>query len=101
MSQLGGRASYFSNIQYMDNSKLYKDPDKLGILVTKPSCYDFQLGQDKSIGRGTYFFFGGPARDLHELLMFFSVCCIHPGNRGGDDDVSRHFVCDTLLTLFL
>ncbi|KAF4397963.1 hypothetical protein G4B88_019684 [Cannabis sativa] len=63
----------------MDNSKLYKDPDKLGILVTKPSCYDFQLGQDKSIGRGTYFFFGGPARDLHELLMFFSVCCIHPG----------------------
>ncbi|KAM6585021.1 hypothetical protein CsatB_012023 [Cannabis sativa] len=49
-----GRASYFSNIQYMDNSKLYKDPDKLGILVTKPSCYDFQLGQDKSIGRGTY-----------------------------------------------
>ncbi|XP_062086917.1 protein neprosin-like [Humulus lupulus] len=55
-----GRASFFSNLQYMDSSKLYKDPEKLNIHVSKPVCYDLLVGQEKVDGKGTYFLFGGP-----------------------------------------
>ncbi|KAM6601355.1 hypothetical protein CsatA_020964 [Cannabis sativa] len=55
-----GKASYFSNIQYIDASKLYKDPEKLTPYATKPSCYDVKVADDKSGALGTHFFYGGP-----------------------------------------
>ncbi|KAF4386886.1 hypothetical protein F8388_006841 [Cannabis sativa] len=55
-----GKASYFSNIQYIDASKLYKDPEKLTPYATKPSCYDVKVADDKSGSLGTHFFYGGP-----------------------------------------
>ncbi|XP_062089363.1 protein neprosin-like [Humulus lupulus] len=54
-----GKASYFSNIMYMDDSKSYKDPEKLTAYATKPSCYDIKVAIDKTTN-GTHFFYGGP-----------------------------------------
>ncbi|PON75648.1 hypothetical protein TorRG33x02_244970 [Trema orientale] len=55
-----GKASYFRNIQYMDDANVFKDPEKLIPQATKPSCYDVQVGQDTSSDGGTFFYFGGP-----------------------------------------
>ncbi|EXC07671.1 hypothetical protein L484_003115 [Morus notabilis] len=54
------RASYFSNIKYMDGNGEFKDPEQLIPYATKPSCYDLHVGEDKSTSSGTYFYFGGP-----------------------------------------
>ena len=54
-----GKASYFRNIQYKDRAGDFKDPEQLITYVTKPKCYDLQVG-DKSSDSGTFFYFGGP-----------------------------------------
>lgn len=55
-----GKASFFRNLQYMDDSGVFKVPEKLIPYATKPLCYDVQVGQDTSSDSGTYFYFGGP-----------------------------------------
>jgi len=56
-----GKASYFRNIQYMDYTGRFNDPDQgLVAYATKPSCYSISVANNKNGGYGTHFFFGGP-----------------------------------------
>ena len=52
------KASFFRNLEYIDDSGAVKDAENLVPYVTKPSCYDLQLGNVNKFG--THFFFGGP-----------------------------------------
>ncbi|GMI82114.1 hypothetical protein like AT1G55360 [Hibiscus trionum] len=54
------KASYFRNIRYVDESGAIHDagPYNVAPLVTKPECYDLQMGNKKDFG--THFFYGGP-----------------------------------------
>ncbi|XP_062086912.1 protein neprosin-like [Humulus lupulus] len=54
-----GRASFFSNIEYIDSSRLLRDPNKFITYATKPSCYDVKVAIDNS-ALGAHFFYGGP-----------------------------------------
>ncbi|KAM4111027.1 hypothetical protein ACJW30_05G036700 [Castanea mollissima] len=54
-----GKASYFKNIGYMDNSGKFRDVDarSLNLQVTRPFCYNVKVVNNTV---GTDFFFGGP-----------------------------------------
>ncbi|XWS12031.1 hypothetical protein CRYUN_Cryun37aG0055600 [Craigia yunnanensis] len=52
------KASFFRNLEYIDDSGAVRDAENLVPHVTKPPCYDLQLGN--VIKFGTHFFFGGP-----------------------------------------
>jgi hypothetical protein len=55
------KASYFRNIQYMDNMGKFNDPDKgqLRPSATKSGCYDILIAPHDG-NFGTHFYFGGP-----------------------------------------
>ncbi|GMI82113.1 hypothetical protein like AT2G44220 [Hibiscus trionum] len=53
-----GKASYIRNLRYVDESGAINDAQKVVPLVTKPQCYDLQMGNIKNYG--THFFYGGP-----------------------------------------
>ncbi|XP_059446622.1 protein neprosin-like [Corylus avellana] len=56
-----GKASYFRNIQYMDYTGKFNDPDQgLVAYATKPSCYSISVSNNKNGAYGTNFYFGGP-----------------------------------------
>lgn len=55
-----GRASYVSNIKYVDENGALRDPEQLVPCATRPSCYNLDVGEDKDGNFGTYFYFGGP-----------------------------------------
>jgi hypothetical protein len=56
-----GKASYIRNIQYMEYTGKFKDPDQgLVAFATKPSCYSISVANNKNGGYGTHFYFGGP-----------------------------------------
>ncbi|KAL4281892.1 hypothetical protein GQ457_03G041330 [Hibiscus cannabinus] len=54
------KASYVRNLRYVDESRAIKDadPHNLVPLVSRPECYDLQMGNLKNYG--THFFYGGP-----------------------------------------
>ncbi|CAI9103271.1 OLC1v1001725C1 [Oldenlandia corymbosa var. corymbosa] len=54
-------ASYFKNIQVVDDSNNLRAPDDLGVFTEQSNCYDVQLGKDG--GWGNFFYYGGPGRN--------------------------------------
>ncbi|XP_022715079.1 uncharacterized protein LOC111274590 [Durio zibethinus] len=52
------KASYIRNLRYMDESGSIKDTANVEPYVTRPGCYDSQMGDMKNFG--THFHFGGP-----------------------------------------
>ncbi|KAK8988706.1 hypothetical protein V6N11_030085 [Hibiscus sabdariffa] len=54
------KASYIRNLRYVDESGAIKDaePHNVSPLVTRPECYDLQMGNLNNYG--THFFYGGP-----------------------------------------
>ena len=57
-----GKASYFRNIGYMDNSGKFIDVEAqtLKKYATRPSCYNVEVANNTNGGFGTHFYFGGP-----------------------------------------
>ncbi|WOL15219.1 hypothetical protein Cni_G24000 [Canna indica] len=55
-----GKASYFRNIQVVDESNNLRAPSGVGTFTEQPSCYDVETGDGGHWGR--YFYFGGPGR---------------------------------------
>ncbi|CDP21017.1 unnamed protein product [Coffea canephora] len=58
--QAGG-ASYFKNLQVVDQSNALVPPGDIKAVATKPNCYNIVPG--KSDDAGDYFYFGGPGRN--------------------------------------
>ncbi|KAK8988702.1 hypothetical protein V6N11_030081 [Hibiscus sabdariffa] len=54
------KASYVRNLRYVDESRAIKDadPHNLAPLVSRPECYDLQMGNINNYG--THFFYSGP-----------------------------------------
>ncbi|XP_022714533.1 uncharacterized protein LOC111274162 [Durio zibethinus] len=52
------KASYIRNLRHMDESGSIKDAESVVPYVTRPECYDLQMGDMKNFG--THFLFGGP-----------------------------------------
>ncbi|KAK8584838.1 hypothetical protein V6N13_138784 [Hibiscus sabdariffa] len=54
------KASYVRNLRYVDESGAINDasPDNVVRLVSRPECYDLQMGDLTNYG--THFFYGGP-----------------------------------------
>ncbi|KAK8581182.1 hypothetical protein V6N13_144223 [Hibiscus sabdariffa] len=54
------KASYIRNIRYVDESGAINDVDPHNVVpsVTRPECYDLQMGNINDYG--THFFYGGP-----------------------------------------
>ncbi|KAH0450855.1 hypothetical protein IEQ34_021547 [Dendrobium chrysotoxum] len=55
-----GKASYFRNIQIVDESNNLKSPNGIDLFTDQSNCYDVQNGNNGDWG--SYFFFGGPGR---------------------------------------
>lgn len=55
-----GKASYFRNIQVVDSSNKFIDPEWVGTVATVPGCYDVKNGISRDWGN--YFYFGGPGK---------------------------------------
>ncbi|PKU70073.1 hypothetical protein MA16_Dca016357 [Dendrobium catenatum] len=55
-----GKASYFRNIQIVDESNNLKSPKGIDLFTEQSNCYDVQNGNNGDWG--SYFFFGGPGR---------------------------------------
>ncbi|XP_065616860.1 protein neprosin [Quercus suber] len=57
-----GKASYFRNIGYMDNSGKFIDVETQSLkkYATRPSCYNVEVANNTNGGFGTHFYFGGP-----------------------------------------
>ena len=57
-----GKASYFRNIGYMDNSGKFIDVEAQSLkkYATRPSCYNVEVANNTNGGFGTHFYFGGP-----------------------------------------
>ncbi|KAL4281968.1 hypothetical protein GQ457_03G041270 [Hibiscus cannabinus] len=55
-----GKASYVRNLRYVDESGAINDasPDNVVRSVSRPECYDLQMGDLTNYG--THFFYGGP-----------------------------------------
>ncbi|CAL9166750.1 unnamed protein product [Musa hybrid cultivar] len=56
-----GKASYFRNIQIVDDSNKLKTPTGVGTFTEQSSCYDVQIGNGGQWGH--YFYYGGPGRN--------------------------------------
>nr|XP_027124280.1 uncharacterized protein LOC113740973 [Coffea arabica] len=54
-------ASYFKNLQVVDQSSTLVPPGDIKAVATKPNCYNIVPG--KSDNAGDYFYFGGPGRN--------------------------------------
>ena len=57
-----GKASFFRNIGYTDNSGKFRDVEaqSLNTVATRPSCYNVKVANDTNGVFGTHFYFGGP-----------------------------------------
>ncbi|KAL1191403.1 Protein neprosin [Cardamine amara subsp. amara] len=57
------KAAYFNNIQYIDTSNhpITPFPQNLEAIVSRPECYNLQVGFSRRWG--TYIFYGGPGRN--------------------------------------
>ncbi|RRT82598.1 hypothetical protein BHE74_00017416 [Ensete ventricosum] len=56
-----GRASYFRNIQIVDESNNLKAPRGVGTFTEQSNCYDVQTGNSNHWGH--FFYYGGPGRN--------------------------------------
>ncbi|KAK6914795.1 Neprosin, partial [Dillenia turbinata] len=54
-----GKASFFRNLQILDDCCKFKMPEALRPLVTKANCYDLHMG-NRGTDYGQYFYYGGP-----------------------------------------
>ncbi|KAK4799987.1 hypothetical protein SAY86_025352 [Trapa natans] len=57
-----GKASYFRNTQVVDWDNNLIPPPNLRSLADHPNCYDIRQG--RNIAWGTYFYYGGPGRNV-------------------------------------
>ncbi|KAK7846022.1 hypothetical protein CFP56_008472 [Quercus suber] len=57
-----GKACYFRNIGYLDNSGKFIDVEAQSLkkYATRPSCYNVEVANNTNGGFGTHFYFGGP-----------------------------------------
>ena len=57
-----GKASFFRNIGYMDNSGKFKDAEaqSLNTYATRPLCYNVEVSNNTLGGFRTHIYFGGP-----------------------------------------
>ncbi|KAK8942922.1 hypothetical protein KSP39_PZI009689 [Platanthera zijinensis] len=55
-----GKASYFRNVQIVDESNNLRSPEGIGVFTEQSNCYDVQRGSNGDWG--TYFYFGGPEK---------------------------------------
>ncbi|XP_065616876.1 protein neprosin-like [Quercus suber] len=57
-----GKASFFRNIGYTDNSGKFRDVEaqSLNTFATRPSCYNVKVANNTNGVFGTHFYFGGP-----------------------------------------
>ncbi|KAK8943436.1 hypothetical protein KSP40_PGU018704 [Platanthera guangdongensis] len=55
-----GKASYFRNVQIVDESNNLRSPKGIGVFTEQSNCYDVQRGSNGDWG--TYFYFGGPGK---------------------------------------
>ncbi|KAK6284434.1 PREDICTED: uncharacterized protein LOC18596072 [Theobroma cacao] len=53
-----GKASFFRNLGYIDDSGAVRDPENLVPYASNPSCYDLHIPTKNDFG--THFYFGGP-----------------------------------------
>lgn len=58
-----GKASYFKNIQVVDESNNLRAPKGLGTFTEQSNCYDVQNGN--SGDWGYYFYYGGPGKNTN------------------------------------
>uniref|UniRef100_A0A7N0TXN6 Neprosin PEP catalytic domain-containing protein n=1 Tax=Kalanchoe fedtschenkoi TaxID=63787 RepID=A0A7N0TXN6_KALFE len=56
-----GKASYFRNIQVVDESNNLRNPKDVGTYTEKSNCYSVQTGNNGKWG--SYFYYGGPGRN--------------------------------------
>lgn len=56
-----GKASYFRNIQIVDESNNLRSPKGVGSFTEQSNCYDVQSGSNADWG--SYFYYGGPGRN--------------------------------------
>jgi hypothetical protein len=56
------RASYFRNIQYMDDKGNFVDPYIGGLVpyASNSKCHDIEIKPNQNVNYGTHFYFGGP-----------------------------------------
>ncbi|KAI4374583.1 hypothetical protein MLD38_012563 [Melastoma candidum] len=57
-----GKASYFRNLEVVDWDNNLVPPTNLRMLADHPNCYDVRQGRNN--GWGTYFYYGGPGRNV-------------------------------------
>ncbi|KAJ0735536.1 putative neprosin [Helianthus annuus] len=55
------KASYFRNIQIVDESNSLRDPKDLSTFSEQPNCYDVKTGINGNWG--SHFYYGGPGRN--------------------------------------
>ncbi|XP_078441854.1 protein neprosin-like [Wolffia australiana] len=58
-----GKASYFRNIQTVDDANNLNAPDDISTFTERSSCYDLRTGSNDKWGN--YFYYGGPGRNGH------------------------------------
>ncbi|CAA7399286.1 unnamed protein product [Spirodela intermedia] len=58
-----GRASYFRNVQVVDESNNLRAPKGVGTFTEQSNCYDVQSGYNGDWG--SYFYFGGPGKSAN------------------------------------
>ncbi|KAK1266949.1 hypothetical protein QJS04_geneDACA014642 [Acorus gramineus] len=56
-----GKASYFRNIQVVDESNNLRSPKGIGTFTEQSNCYDVQTGYNGDWGN--YFYYGGPGKN--------------------------------------
>ncbi|WVZ49344.1 hypothetical protein U9M48_000712 [Paspalum notatum var. saurae] len=57
------KASYIKNIQVVDGSNTLQSPSSLGLMASRPNCYNVQNGGASSGNWGTYIYYGGPGKN--------------------------------------
>lgn len=57
-----GRSAYFRNLEVVDWDNNLVPPANLHVLADHPNCYGIRQG--KSSAWGTYFYYGGPGRNV-------------------------------------
>ncbi|PWA33746.1 hypothetical protein CTI12_AA624730 [Artemisia annua] len=55
------KASYFRNIEIVDDSNNLRDPKDMNTFTEQPNCYDIQTGNNGNWGN--HFYYGGPGRN--------------------------------------